>query len=824
MKFDYKKLMPHVIALVVFLAASAFFGRPALQGNVLSQHDVLGWKGMAQNTFEYKEKNGHFPLWNTNLFAGMPNYQVTMDSKSVLPDLNKIFTLGLPKPISFFFLACISFYILGIVLRVNPYISIVSSLAFAFSTYNPIIIGAGHETKMYAITYMPVLLAGIVLIFQKQYLKGLCIASVAAVMEVGVNHPQITYYFLLIAVAVSIAYAVDWIRKKEWKHMAIAFSLAAAAGGIGVAGSAVILLPTYEYANATMRGGKQVEIKDNKIVNTKTKGLDADYAFSYSNGLTEPLTILMPNAFGGGSGTPLPEDSKVIEKLVDKGIPEASAAQVVSQLPAYWGGIVEGTSGPVYFGAIIVLLALLSIVFVKSPLRWALLAATALGIALSWGKYFEGFNMFVFNTLPLYNKFRAPSMAMVMAEFAVPVLAMLSLQAMLFGEETNELIKKNFKKILFVVGGVIIICGLVYFMQSYSSANDKGILEFEGFRDKDGNNDIAKAIVNGLKEDRKAMFFSQLLRLIGFAVLLVGLLFLYSKKIANALVITVVLALVTTIDLFATGSPYLNENFYRSADELAAENFTASDIDNQIKLDKDPHFRVFNTAGDRFSESRTSYFHRSVGGYHPAKLRIYQDVIESYLSEAPNSDVINALDTRYILLQDPQSGKTAVQQNPLAYGAAWLIKGIKFVDGPANELTAIGTTSLRDTVVLDKSLEKTIQQPAYDSTAFIKLVKYDNDAVEYSSNAAASQFAVLSEVYYPFGWNAYVDGKKVDYVKADYFLRGIAIPAGSHKIEFKFEPSSYYTGRNISFIVSIIILLLVAGTVFFEWKNSRAKA
>lgn len=821
MKFDYKKLMPHVIALVVFLAASAFFGRPALQGNVLSQHDVLGWKGMAQNSFEYKEKNGNFPLWNTNLFGGMPNYQIAMEGKSVLPDLNKVITMGLPKPISFFFLACICFYLLSIVLRTNPYVGIAGSLAFAFSTYNPIIIGAGHETKMLAIAYMPALLSGILLIFEKRYITGLCIAAVAASIEVSVNHPQITYYFFLIAAAVCIAYAVKWIREKEFKHMAIALSLTALGGGIGVAGSAIILMPTYEYAKATMRGGKQVETKDGKIVNTKTKGLDPEYAFSYSNGITEPLTTLMPNAFGGGSGTPLPENSKIIERLVDKGIPEASAAQVVSQLPAYWGGIVEGTSGPVYFGAIIVLLALLGVVFVKSPLRWALLAATVLGIALSWGKYFEGFNSFVFNNLPLYNKFRAPSMAMVMAEFAVPVLAMLALQAMLFSQEKEELLKKNFKKILFVVGGVVVVCGLVYMMQSYSSGIDKNIID--KYTDKDGNSEFGKAIVSGLKEDRKSMFFSQLMRLVGFAALLIGLLFLYSRKIANGIIITVVLTIVTTVDLFATGGTYLNENFYRSADELTAENFTATDIDNQIKLDKDPHFRVFNTAGDRFSESRTSYFHRSVGGYHPAKLRIYQDIIETYLSAAPNTDVLNALDTRYILLQDQQTGKTGIQQNPLAFGAAWLIKGIKFVDGPANELTAIGSTSLRDTVVLDKSMEKTIQQPVYDSTAFIKLVKYENDAIEYNSNASTAQFAVLSEVYYPFGWNAYIDGKKADFVKADYFLRGISVPAGNHKIEFKFEPSSYHTGRTISFIVSIVLLLLILGTIFWEWKNSRGK-
>jgi Bacterial membrane protein YfhO len=821
MKFDYKKLMPHVIALVMFLAASAFFGRPALQGNVLSQHDVLGWKGMAQNSFEYKEKNGTFPLWNTNLFGGMPSFQIAMDSKSVLPDLNKIFTLGLPKPISFFFLACISFYILSIVLRVNPYVGIAGSLAFAFSTYNPIIIGAGHETKMFAIAYMPALLAGILLIYQKYYVRGLCIASVAAVMQVGVNHPQITYYFLLIAVAVSIAYAVEWIKSKQWKHMAVAFTLAACAGGLGVAGSAVILMPTYEYAKATMRGGKQVEIKDNKIVNTTTKGLDLDYAFSYSNGLAEPLTTMMPNAFGGGSSTPLPDDSKVIEKLVDKGIPEASAAQVVSQLPAYWGGIEPSTSGPVYYGALIVLLSILSFIFLKHPLRWALIGAAAFGIMLSWGGYFKEVNEFLFNSLPLYNKFRAPSMAMVIPQFAIPLLAMLTLHAMIFSTEGTELIKKNFKKILYVTGGTLAFCLLIYFMQSYSAGIDKNIVD--AYTDKDGNKEFGKAIVNGLMEDRRSIFLSQILRLAGFAALLLVLLFVYARKIANGIVVTVIIGAVTLIDLIAVGGNFLNENYYRSADELAAENFTPTDIDNQIKLDKDAHFRVFNTAGDRFSESRTSYFHRSVGGYHPAKLRIYQDVIETYLSSNPNTDILNALDTRYFLMQD-QQGKTGLQQNPLAYGAAWMVKGIKFADGAANELTAIGNTSLRDTVVLDKSLEKTIQQPVYDSSAFIKLVKYENDAIEYTSNAAAAQFAVLSEVYYPYGWNAFVDGKKTDYVKADYFLRGIVLPAGSHKIEFKFEPSSYYTGRTISFIVSIILLLLIIGTIFWEWKNSRAKA
>lgn len=821
MKFDFKKLVPHVIAIVIFLAASCLFSRPVLQGNVLSQHDVLGWKGMAQNAFEYKEKNGHFPLWNTALFSGMPNYQVAMDSKSVLPDINKVITLGLPKPINFFFLACICFYVLCIVLKANPYVGIAGALAFAFSSYNPVIIGAGHESKMYAIAYMPALLAGVLLIYYKNYISGLCLAAWSAVMEIGVNHAQITYYLFLVVAAVSVVFAIDWIRKKEWKHLVIAFSLAAIAGGIGVAGSAVILMPTYEYAKATMRGGKDVEIKDNKITNAKTSGLDADYAFSYSNGLAEPLTTLMPNAFGGSSGNPLPENSKVIEKLTDKGIPESQAAQVASSLPAYWGGIQPSTAGPVYYGALIVLLALLSVVFAKNPLKWGLLAAAVFGIILSWGKYFEGVNLFLLNHLPLYNKFRAPSMAMVIAQLAVPVLAVLAMQSMLFGEDKVELVKKNFKKVLYITGGTLVFCFIVYLLQSYNSDIDKQIIA--AYTDKSGSNELGKAIVNGIIQDRKAMFLSQLMRLVGFTALLVALLFIYSRKLISGTVVTIAIGLITLIDLFVVDGAYLTENSYKSADEIATENFTANDADKQINNDKDVHFRVFNAGGDRFSEARTSYFHRSVGGYHPAKLRIYQDVIETYLSENPSQEVLDALDAKYILFTD-QSGKQITQPNPGAFGPCWLVKHISFIDSAAGQLTALGNTKLKDTVILDKGLEKTIQQPVFDSAASFKLVKYDNDAIEYSSSASTPQFAVMSEVYYPFGWNAYIDGKKTDYVKADYFMRGISVPAGNHKIEFKFEPDVYYTGRNISFIVSIILVLLLAASLFAAWKQSRAKA
>ena len=811
------KILPHFVAVVIFLVVSVLFCKPVLDGNVLNQHDTVGWKGMAQNSFEYKEKNGHFPLWNPNLFSGMPNYQVAIEGKSVMPDLVKVFSLGLPKPINFFFLACLCFYILCLAIRTRPVVAILGGLAYAFSTYNSVIINAGHDTQMLATAFMPLLLAGLICTFEKKYWLGLAITTYATYQQIGVNHLQVSYYFILIAAAVTISYLFVWIKNKEWKHIGIAAGITVVAAIIGLAGSALVLKTTAEYAAYTMRGGKDISIEGDSVKVAKTSGLDTGYAFQYSLGKAETVTLLMPNAFGGSSSKMTGESSHVISKLTDKGIQETNAVQLAQSIPKYWGLLY--TSGPAYIGVIICLLGLIGFVIVKNPLRWGLLAVTILGIMMSWGKYLPGFNTFLFEQLPMYNKFRSPAFAQVIPQFTITIMAALALQQLLFLEKSKELLKADFKKILYTIGGLFSLLAILYITMDYSSPFDPQILANKW--DNSGSDEIGRLIISGLKADRKAMFVGQLLRALGFAILLAGILYMYLKNYLKPLVIAIILIVVSSIELIIISKEYLPEESYVPADDFTSINFTPTTIDQQILQDKDPNYRVFNMAGDAYSESRTSYFHKSIGGYHPAKLRIYQDVIEKYLSGRPSPAVLNMLNAKYIVMQDPQSGKPGLISNPDAFGPCWLVKNVKIVDNRVSAIIDIGKTNLKDTAIVEKSFSKNVVQPQWDSASFIKMTKFDNDAIEYEASCNGPQFAVFSEIYYPVGWNAYIDGKKSDYCNVNYILRGIALPAGKHSVKFVFEPASVKQGTSIMFIASILVLVIFVGGLFMAWRDNR---
>ncbi len=624
----FKKLLPHLVAIVIFLVISVFFCKPVLDGNVLRQSDVTAWKSMAQNAFEYKAKHGHYPLWNPNLFSGMPNYQVIMEGKSVLPDFISILGLWLPKPMNFFFLACICFYILCLSLRLKPVIGILGSIAFAFSTYNPIIIGVGHETKMLAIAFMPLLMAGMILTYEKKYWLGLSVSALGAYLEIASNHPQINYYFLLIAVAVSIAYLVTWIKNKDWKHMLIAGCIVVGSAVIALGSTALTLLTTYEYSKATTRGGNDLSVQGGTVKQTKSSGLDTAYAFQYSLGKAEAVVTFMPKAFGEGSHKTLDEDSKVIEKLTDKGIPENSAIQVASQLPKYWGGIIQ-TDGPPYVGVIICLLALIGFVIVRHPMRWALLIITVLGIMMSWGKYLPGFNTFLFNHLPMYNKFRAPSMTMVIPEFTLPLMAVLSLQYIFYREKSREFLKDNFRKVLYAVGGLMALLIIMYVMMSYSSPIDNEISASVSQMAK--SDEVGRAVIAGMKTDRQSIFGGQLLRTFAFAALVIGLLYLFARNLIKPLVAVIALGVITAIDLLAIDKDYLSEEHYSSADEITAQSFTPTTIEKQILQDRDPDFRVFNASVNPVYDTRSPYFFKPVTGYNPARLSIYQNLIDKYI-------------------------------------------------------------------------------------------------------------------------------------------------------------------------------------------------
>lgn len=812
-----KKLAPHVGALLVFLIVAALFCRPALEGYQLNQHDNVSWKGMAQNAFEYKEAKGHFPLWNPNLFGGMPNYQIAMEGKSILPDLTKVLSLGLPKPMNFFFLACVFFYVLALTLGAPVVVATLVALGYSFSTYNPVIIAAGHDTQMIATACMPLLLAGLLLTYRKQYWMGLSLTTFGAYLLIAANHLQITYYFFLIALIITISFAINWIKEKEWKHLFRAAGITLVAAVVAIAGNALILLTSAEYSSYTMRGGKDIAIEGDQIKLATTKGLDTSYAFEYSLGNTETFTLLMPNAFGGGHSRNFKQGSAVAKQLIEKGLDENNAEQLAQSLPQYWGAL-PYTAGPAYLGVLIFVLGLLGFVLSKGPLRAGLIAVALLGIFISWGKSFSAFNMLLFEYLPLFNKFRAPSMAQAIPQLAFGVSAVLALKILL--EEKEALATLTGKKVVYTLAGLFGVLFILWLLQSYAAPIDQQILA--GYTDKNGSDEFARAIVAGMHAERKAMFGTQLLRALLLASILMGVLWLSAKKSIRPTLAGWLLLAVSTVELGIASAEYLGEEAYLNADEYSNSNFAPSPIDQQILQDKDPNYRVLNLSTSTFNDAKTSYHHKSVGGYHAAKLRIYQDLIEKYFTGNLNAGVLNMLNTRYIIVSDPSTNQASLINNrDSALGNCWLVRHVNLVKDRAAALQSLGNTSLKDTAILEAGKANSLAQPVADSNAFIRMTRFDNDTIWYEASCASPQFAVFSEIYYPKGWNAYLDDKKVDYHNVNYVLRGLPLPAGQHKIRFVFEPDSYKNGTSIMYTSSFLIVLLVLGGLFMAWKTNQ---
>lgn len=487
------------------------------------------------------------------------------------------------------------------------------------------------------------------------------------------------------------------------------------------------------------------------------------------------------------------------------------------------GGI-GGPAGPVYLGAIICVLFVIGLVVVKNEHKWWILAATVFSILMAWGSYFLGFNELLFKYLPLYNKFRAPSMALVIPQLLFPILAVLCLQRM-FVLDTPEQLRKSFKQILYAVGALFLVLLLIYIGNDYLSPNDDSIKSM--LSQITGNNqDISTLVYNGLLADRKAMFGADLARAFIFALVTLGAIFLYARKMVKPTYLIVLLLIVNTGDLLAIDSKYLNTSNYAEPDNYQV-NFSPTPAEQQIMKDTSPHYRVYNLAPDRFQESLTAYYLRCIGGYHPAKLSIYQDLIENQISKV-NMPVLNMLDTKYFIIppqgQEQNAAQAQVQRNDSALGACWFVRDIKFVNGPAEEMKALDNFDPAQTAIVDNSFKNLVNNSsAGDSTATIQLQSYDPDDIKYTSQSNSNRFAVLSEIYYPAGWNAYIDGKKTNYCKVNYVLRGLSIPAGKHAIEFKFEPSSYYTGQTIVYIASIALWLCIIAAVVYWWRKEQQK-
>ncbi len=821
----FKSALPHLIAVAIFAIVAIVYCKPALEGKVLQQSDITQWKGMAQDAMNYNDQYGTTPLWTNNMFGGMPAYQITgiPGTSFSVGILDHLFTLNLAEPIGLFFLASICFYFLAQVLGFSTVIGIIGGLAYSYATYNPIIVVVGHITKMHAIAYLPFFIGSILLIFQKKYYLGAICTAIATTLFVQSNHLQINYYGLIIVLAMSVFYLVQWIKAKDFTHIfkTVAFSLVA--GLMGLAVNAVMLIGTAEFGKSTIRGGSALATKDSKITNT---GLNKDYALSYSMFLSEPLVMMFPHIYGASSDPNLvdPSKSKAIEVLQQMQ-PEVGQ-QLQSFLQFYWGGI-GFTAGPPYVGIIICFFAFIGFGSNANPNRWWIGAVIVLSVLLAAGSYFESFNLMILKYLPLYNKFRAPSMIIVVPTFLIGILAMYGLSAVIKASNFKNFLQEH--KIGWISLGLVFVAVMaLYFNADFKSESEKQlmtqIMQIQDPNQKAAFETPARDLVTAIAEDRKGFIESDLTRSFIFIGIAFFLIFLYIKRSIQETVFIVGIGILSLVDLFQINVQYLKPSQYVEA----AENdnaFALTALDNALLKDKS-HYRIIDLRRgiqNSFNEGAIlAYHHKLVGGYNPAKLSIYQDLIENQWYNFPNClPTLNMMNTKYIITGNMASDTIP---NPDALGNAWFVKGIEFKKGPRAVMDHLSFFNPKDTAVMDEQDKiADLDGIQVDSNASIQLVQNKNDEITYKAKTNAKQLAVFSEIYYKDGWKAYIDDKETPIVKANYVLRGLVVPAGEHTIKFEFKPASITSARQIASVASILLWLSLVTMIAFGIKNLNKK-
>lgn len=809
-KIDFKKFIPHLVAVFMMVIITFAYFNPLLEGKKLQQSDIMHWKGMSKEITDYRDKTGDEPLWTNSMFGGMPAYQISVKHHSnYIGVLDKLFTLGLPHPAGIVFLYFIGFYILLISLRVNPWLAIAGSLAFTFSSYFFIILEAGHNSKAHAIGYMAPVIAGILLTYRGKIFAGSLLTAIFLSLEIMANHLQITYYLMIIVLLLVICILIDTIKKKTYNNFIKATAFLGVAALLAVATNITNLWSTWEYGKETIRG--KTELTSEK--ENRTSGLDKDYATQWSYGVSETFTLMIPNAKGGASDY-LGNNEKAME-----GIEPQIANNIAGQMQYF--GDQPFTSGPVYAGAIMIFLFVLGLFITKGNTRWWLLAVTVLSIMLAWGKNFMPLTDFFLHYLPGYNKFRAVSMTLVMAELAIPLLATLALKVIY---ENREVLKQNKKPLFISLGITGGLAFILYLMPDafFTFLSQNEIAAIEKQRQSISGNDLdgLNMVVAGLEEARINIFKADALRSVALILVAFGLIYAWiATKLNKGYLFAGLIALVL-IDMVPIASRYLNkEDFEKKS--VVANPYRATEADKLILKDTDKNFRVFNVTVSPFQDASTSYFHKSIGGYHGAKLRRYQELIDHHISQN-NMNVLNMLNTKYFIVPGPDK-KPEIQINFQALGNAWFVEEIKMVDNADQEIDALTDFDPSRTAVVDKRFNDKISgfKPAEDSLASIELTEYAPNKLNYVSQSSIDQMAVFSEIYYDKGWKAFIDGKPAPYFRANYVLRAMIVPAGKHEIEFRFEPAVYYTGNMIASISSVIIILLAAIYAFLEYRKKN---
>lgn len=826
MKF-LNKFYPHLLAIFGFVIVALIYFYPVLQGKELYQSDIAQYTGMAkeQNDFRATEKTE--PYWTNSAFGGMPTYQLGANyPHNYVKKLDGILRF-LPRPADYLFLYFIGFYGLMLVLKIDPLKAFIGSLAFGFSTYLIIIFGAGHNAKAHAIAYMPLVVAGVILVFRKRYILGGLLTLFATALEINANHFQMTFYLLFLLLAIAIYYAYEFIKAKEYKSLVTIVGVFAIAGILAVGANATNLMATSEYANFSMRGKSELTFKADGSPNTTTSSMDYDYITEYSYGIAESFNLIAPRLFGGSNNEPLGKDSNVVAFLQTQQIAEGqyiSEAQAVDYaaggMPTYWGDQ-PIVAGPAYIGAIVFFLAIFCLFNDKRKIKYAFLAGAIITLLLSWGKNFPVLTNFFIEFVPLYDKFRAVSSIQVVLELCLPVLAIMGLQSF-FNTEKEQQWKSLWKSAAVAIG-LILLLFVLKGMFNFTSINDDAIAK-----------SMDPSFLDALKKDRKAMYSSDLIRsglliLAAFTVLWMNT----KNKLSNTFA-AILVGIFMIGDLVVIDKNYVDAKAFVSSVEVR-EPFHASDGDKMILKDTSI-YRVYDIQGRL--QGRASYFHKAVGGYSAVRPRRYDQIfdyhIEKSLSEIGNKvdpktmsltaniPVLDALNIKYILV--PTDNGSVPIRNPFVNGNAWFVNDVKFVASADEEMKALAATDMKKTAIVNTAEfgEYLKGQPTTfttDSLSQIKLITYKPNYIKYRSKNTQDGLAVFSEVYYPEGWNVTIDGKPSGDFRADYVLRALQIPKGNHTIEFKFEPHVVKTGSTIALISSIVIVLLVIGGVYFENKK-----
>ena len=821
-----KRILPDVVAVLVFAVISfAYFCPAVTEGRILSQHDSVAGIGAGQEGKEYLERTGERTRWTNSIFGGMPTYQMapSYDSTDMLKTVENLYHLYLPTYVWYVFVMLLGFYILLRAFNFKVWMAGLGAIIWAFSSYFFIIIAAGHIWKLITLAYIPPTIAGLVLCYRGKYLSGGLVTALFVALQIASNHVQMSYYFLFVMLFMVIAYGVMAYQQKTVPAFLKSTGVLVIAGLLGVCINLSNLYHTYEYSKESMRGKSEL-VKEN-AANQTASGLERDYITQWSYGIGETFSLLVPNVKGGAS-VPLAANEKAMEKA------NPMYRNIYSQLGQYWGEQ-PGTSGPVYVGAFVMFLFVLGLFIVKGPMKWALLGATVLSILLSWGKNFMGFTDFFIDYVPMYNKFRAVSSILVIAEFTIPLLAMLALKEVVSSPNLLKEHRKDFLISFALTGGLALLFAIMpkVFFPSYVSTAEMNALQ--GFPA-----DQLVPLLANLEEVRMSLFTSDALRSFFFILIGVNLILAYGIGKLKQTALIAALAVLCLVDMWAVNKRYLYDDQFVEK-QVQTQGFQQTETDKMILADESLDYRVLNLASNTFNENNTAYWHKSVGGYHAAKLRRYQEMIEEHISgemsalfkavadaegdmeqlDASQFPVLNMLNTKYFIFP-LQGGQTLPLPNPHAMGNAWFVNEVQYVNNANEEIEAIHGLNPSETAVVDKRFEAVVKPMASDSTAAIRLVSYEPNNLKYEVDSKTGGTIVFSEIYYP-GWRSSIDGQEVPHGRANYILRAMNVPAGKHEVEFSFDPVSLHVTENIATIALGLLALAALVMAFLKIKAYR---